>query len=133
MSEKKINSLVPPNVMKRTFDFAEKMRRLNEKRSLQLGGKPKAYLLTFGCQQNEADSEKLAGMSRAMGYDIICVADDADLILVNTCAVREHAEQKALSSIGQFKHLKAKNPDLMIGVCGCMVTQGHRCEEIKRS
>ena len=133
MSEKKINSLVPPNVMKRTFDFAEKMRRLNEKRSLQLGGKPKAYVLTFGCQQNEADSEKLAGMSRAMGYDIICVADDADLILVNTCAVREHAEQKALSSIGQFKHLKAKNPDLMIGVCGCMVTQGHRCEEIKRS
>ncbi len=133
MSEKNINSLVPPDVMQRTFDYSEKMLKINKKRSLELGRTIKAYVLTFGCQQNEADSEKLAGMSISMGYEITSCADEADLILVNTCAVREHAEQKALSSIGQFKHLKAKNPELMIGACGCMVTQAHRCEEIKRS
>jgi len=90
-----------------------------------------AFVLTFGCQQNEADSEKIAGMARAMGYDMVSTPEEADLIMVNTCAVREHAEKKALSTIGQFKHLKAKNPELMIGVCGCMVTQEHRRDEIK--
>ena len=133
MSEKKINNIVPPEVMKRTFDFSEKMLRLNEKRSIERGEKMRAYVLTFGCQQNEADSEKIAGMSRAMGYEIADTPEKADLIMVNTCAVREHAEKKALSTIGQFKHLKAKNQDLMIGVCGCMVTQEHRREELRHS
>ncbi len=133
MSERIINSLVSPCEMKKTFDFTEKMLRLNEKRSAEQGRKMKAHVLTFGCQQNEADSEKLAGMSVSMGYELTDEAAEADLILVNTCAVREHAEQKALSVIGQFKHLKAKNSELMIGVCGCMVTQEHRCEEIRRS
>ncbi|MBQ8207843.1 MAG: tRNA (N6-isopentenyl adenosine(37)-C2)-methylthiotransferase MiaB [Clostridia bacterium] len=133
MSEKKINNIVPPEVMKRTFDFSEKMLRLNEKRSIERGEKMRAYVLTFGCQQNEADSEKIAGMSRAMGYEIADTPEKADLIMVNTCAVREHAEKKALSTIGQFKHLKAKNQALMIGVCGCMVTQEHRREELRHS
>ena len=97
----------------------------------QTGQTKKAYILTFGCQQNEADSEKLAGMAEAMGYEIVSRPDDADLIVVNTCAIREHAEKKALSTVGQFKHLKAKKSDMMIAVCGCMVTQSHRCEEIK--
>ncbi|MBQ8836720.1 MAG: tRNA (N6-isopentenyl adenosine(37)-C2)-methylthiotransferase MiaB [Clostridia bacterium] len=92
-----------------------------------------ACVVTFGCQQNEADSEKLRGMARAMGYDIVYDVKDADLIVVNTCAVREHAELKALSTIGQYKHLKAKNPDMLIGVCGCMVAQKHRVDELKNS
>ncbi|MEE0968950.1 MAG: tRNA (N6-isopentenyl adenosine(37)-C2)-methylthiotransferase MiaB [Clostridia bacterium] len=133
MSEKVINSLISPEVMKRTFDFSEKMLVINRERELKNGKKPGAYVLTFGCQQNEADSEKIAGMAKAMGYEIQYKPEGADLIMVNTCAVREHAEKKALSSIGQFKHLKAENHDLMIGVCGCMVTQKHRSEEIKRS
>ena len=133
MSEKIINSLVSPEVMRKTFDFSDKMRSLNEKRSLERGERMRAYVMTFGCQQNEADSEKLAGMAKQMGYEMVSAPEKADLILVNTCAVREHAEQKALSAIGQFKHLKANNPELMIGVCGCMVTQPHRCDEIKRS
>ena len=90
-----------------------------------------AFVLTFGCQQNEADSEKIAGLCEAMGYRILSTPDGADLIMVNTCAIREHAEQKALSIVGQYKHLKAKKPSLVIGVCGCMVTQEHRCEDIK--
>ncbi len=88
-------------------------------------------VLTFGCQQNEADSERLCGMAVEMGYSVSQTAEGADLLLVNTCAVREHAELKALSKTGQFKHLKAKNPDMLIGICGCMVTQEHRKEDIK--
>ena len=95
--------------------------------------KPRCFVLTFGCQQNVADSEKLAGMAEDMGYQIVDAPEDADLILVNTCAIREHAEQKALSAVGQYKHLKEKNPALIIGICGCMVAQEHRREEIKKS
>ena len=94
---------------------------------------PRCFVLTFGCQQNVADSEKLAGMAKEMGYEIVAAAEGADLILVNTCAIREHAEQKALSVVGQYKHLKEKNPALIIGICGCMVAQEHRREEIKKS
>ncbi len=91
------------------------------------------YIETFGCQQNEADSERLAGMAFAMGYEKTGTPAEADLILINTCAVREHAEERALSITGQFKHLKEKNPDLIIGICGCMVSQETRKERIKKS
>ncbi len=95
------------------------------------GGGKKVYIQTFGCQQNEADSEKLYGMADAMGYEKTDIPEDADLILVNTCAVREHAELKALSITGSFKHCKAKKPSLIIGICGCMVSQEHRVSDIK--
>ncbi len=94
---------------------------------------PKCFIRTFGCQQNEADSEQLRGMASEMGYIRTDTPDDADLILVNTCAVREHAELRALSTTGQFKKLKEKNPSLLIGVCGCMVTQEHRMDQVKHS
>ncbi len=109
-----------------------RMRGDNDRYEIETGSRRRAFLLTFGCQQNEADSEKLAGMCVEMGYDITETPEDADLILVNTCAIREHAEKKALSTVGQYKHLKANNPDLIIGMCGCMVTQPHRVEEIRR-
>ena len=111
--------------------YTLRLRQENDAYATETGRRRKAFVLTFGCQQNEADSEKLAGMSLSMGYVLTQTPEDADLILVNTCAIREHAEQKALSIIGQYKHLKAKNPSLLIGVCGCMVTQEHRKEEIK--
>ncbi len=91
----------------------------------------RAVVRTFGCQQNEADSEKLAGMAEAMGYEIVDDEAEADLIVVNTCAIREHAELKVLSITGQFKHLKAANPALIIAICGCMVSQEHRLDDIK--
>jgi len=97
------------------------------------GAAPQCFVLTFGCQQNVADSEKLAGMAVDIGYEITDAPEQADLILVNTCAIREHAEKRALSIVGQYKHLKEKNPSLVIGVCGCMVAQEHRCEQLKRS
>ncbi|MBQ7500424.1 MAG: tRNA (N6-isopentenyl adenosine(37)-C2)-methylthiotransferase MiaB, partial [Clostridia bacterium] len=91
----------------------------------------RAFVQTYGCQQNEADSEHIAGMLIDMGYSLTDAPDNADIIIVNTCAVREHAELKALSKTGQYKHLKLANPDLIIGIGGCMVTQEHRCGDIK--
>ncbi len=92
---------------------------------------PKFYIETAGCQQNEADSEKISGMALDLGFEISHTKDEADLILLNTCAVREHAELKSLSHAGHLKHLKEKNPDLIIGICGCMVQQSHRQDDIK--
>ncbi len=120
-----------------TWDVAEqkqyiaRMREENERYLSESGTRRRVFVLTFGCQQNEADSEKIAGMAIEMGYEMTATPDDADLIMVNTCAIREHAEQKALSIIGQYKHLKAKNKSLVIGVCGCMVVQEHRKNDIK--
>ena len=97
------------------------------------GHAPRVFVLTFGCQQNVADSEKLLGMAEALGYEATDTPDNAALILVNTCAIREHAEIKALSIVGQYKHLKEKNRSLIIGVCGCMVAQEHRRNQLKNS
>lgn len=89
------------------------------------------YIKTFGCQQNEADSERLYGMAAEMGYEKTDDPTQADMILVNTCAVREHAELKALSITGGFKKFKEKKPDMILGICGCMVAQEHRKNDIK--
>ena len=88
-------------------------------------------ILTFGCQQNEADSEKLRGMAHEMGYTDVDDPAEADLILLNTCAIREHAEQKVLSYVGRLKEYREKNPALVVGICGCMTAQPHRVKQIR--
>ena len=113
-----------------TGEAAEKVRTLLRSRSGD-GRLFRYYVRTFGCQQNEADSEKLAGLAELMGYVKTEEPGAADLIIVNTCAVREHAERKTLSIIGQYKHIKENNPSLVIAVCGCMVGQEHRRTELK--
>ena len=112
-------------------EYAEKVRTVISALSSERGRLYKFCVVTYGCQQNEADSERLAGMLASMGYERTGREEDADLILVNTCAVREHAEIRALSVTGQYKHLKEKDPGLLIGVCGCMVSQEHRLDDIK--
>ncbi|MBP5269387.1 MAG: tRNA (N6-isopentenyl adenosine(37)-C2)-methylthiotransferase MiaB, partial [Clostridia bacterium] len=97
------------------------------------GSGKKYYIRTFGCQQNEADSERIAGLCEEMGFSGTDTPGDADLIVVNTCAVREHAEKRALSVIGQYKHIKKEKPDMIIAVCGCMVSQGRRADQLKTS
>jgi len=94
---------------------------------------PGVFVRTFGCQQNEADSERMMGIAVSMGYRKVDTPEEAKLILVNTCAVREHAEKKALSIIGTYKHIKEADPEVIIGVGGCMVTQGHRADKLKMS
>lgn len=92
-----------------------------------------AFVITLGCQQNEADSERIRGILSSLGYNITQDEKIADIIIVNTCAIREHAEKRALSIIGRYKHNKSANPDTVIGVCGCMPAQPHRAEQLKHS
>ncbi|MBO7761218.1 MAG: tRNA (N6-isopentenyl adenosine(37)-C2)-methylthiotransferase MiaB [Clostridia bacterium] len=90
-------------------------------------------VLTYGCQQNEADSEKLLGLSLSMGFTPVETPEEAVLIICNTCAIREHAEQKVLSVIGGLKRLKEKDPDVLIGVVGCMAAREERIALLKKS
>ncbi|MBR5949577.1 MAG: tRNA (N6-isopentenyl adenosine(37)-C2)-methylthiotransferase MiaB [Clostridia bacterium] len=83
----------------------------------------KYYIETYGCQMNEHDSEKLAGMLRECGYTKAELKQEADLILFNTCCVREHAEKRTFGNVGFIKELKTENPRLILGVCGCMMQQ----------
>ena len=92
-----------------------------------------ACVITLGCQQNEADSEKIRAMALDMGYTLTDEPKDADLIVLNTCAVRRHAELKALSILGNFKAFKKEKPELIVGVCGCMAAEKHIAEQIKKS
>jgi len=119
--------MMPPDDLVSRWEYTNKVRLWNQDHIYPR----KVFVQTFGCQQNEADSEKYLGMAVSMGYEATDTPDNADLIIVNTCAIREHAEKKALSIIGQYKHIKAKNKELIIGVCGCMVAQEHRREELK--
>ena len=80
----------------------------------------KLHLITYGCQMNEYDSERVAGLLRQSDYELTDRAEDADLIILNTCSIREKAEDKVYSQLGALKHLKRANPELVIGVMGCM-------------
>ena len=87
------------------------------------GDVPLAYIRTYGCQQNVADSEQVKGLLSQMGYEFTDKPDDADFILFNTCAVREHAEDRVLGNVGALKALKRKHPSILIALCGCMMEQ----------
>lgn len=89
------------------------------------------HIRTFGCQMNEHDSEILAGVLERMGYDPVADVDKADIILLNTCCVRETAENKVFSYLGRLRSQKAKNPELIIGVCGCMPQQKGMASRIR--
>lgn len=91
----------------------------------------KYYITTFGCQMNVHDSEVLAGLLESLDYGPASSYEEADLILINTCCVRENAENRTFGHIGNLKTLKDKNPDLIIGICGCMVQQPTVLEKIK--
>ena len=94
---------------------------------------PKAHVHSFGCQQNVSDGEKLAGMIANMGYGFTDDPKEADLVIYNTCAVREHAELKLFGNVGALKASKKKNPRKIIGLCGCMMQQDHIAKKIKGS
>ena len=97
-------------------------------------GKDKKYFIrTYGCQGNEADSEVIAGILEFLGYSKASEAENADVVILNTCAVRENAEDKVFGEIGALKKIKVVNPDLIIGICGCMAQQEHIVEKILKS
>ena len=107
--------------------FCEKIKRL-------IAHRPHYALVdTYGCQQNESDSEMLRGWLVQCGYELTADIDLADLVAVNTCAVREHAEKRVLGNVGALNHRKAKNPELVVCVGGCMTQQPTMREKIKNS
>ncbi len=94
---------------------------------------PKAYVETYGCQQNEADSEKIRGLLTESGYEITDTAEGADVVVMNTCAIREHAEQRVFGNLGALTHTKRRHPRQKIFLCGCMAGQEHVIDRIKKS
>ena len=94
---------------------------------------PLAMVVPYGCQQNVSDSERLKGILAEIGFEFTDNADEADLMLYKTCAVREHAEDRVFGNIGALKHYKRRNPELIIGICGCMVQQEAVADRFKKS
>ena len=90
----------------------------------------KYYIETWGCQMNEEDSEKLSGMLKSIGYSKTDNLKEAGIIIYNTCCVRENAENKVFGNLGELKHLKKENPDLIIAICGCMMQQEGMADKI---
>ncbi len=114
--------------MENQFDI---MRRVSE--FWGVGERKLAYTKTYGCAQNEADMEILRGMLMNMGYDFTDLPEQADIIVINTCAVREGAEDRIYGNVGAFKKLKEKSPGLIIVVCGCMPQQKQVADKFKKS
>ena len=94
---------------------------------------PLAYVETYGCQQNEADSERIRGILVESGYAITDKAEGADVVVMNTCAIREHAEQRVFGNLGALTHVKRRHRRQKIFLCGCMAGQSHVVERIKKS
>ncbi len=122
----------------KTIDRSQIQRQLELCRELRerLMSDEKSLLAmvdTYGCQQNEADSEKIRGYLAEMGFGFTQDEFAADIIVVNTCAVREHAEMRVLGNVGALNHTKKAKPDQIICVCGCMVQQEHMAARIKMS
>lgn len=117
--------------MKQQFEYSKKVKGLLLMRYPDK--KPKAFTHTYGCQGNVADGERIRGMLNAMGYDLTISPNDADLILYNTCAIREHAENRVFGNIGALKKYKKQNPKMIIALCGCMAQQSHVVQKIEKS
>ena len=98
------------------------------------GGKtPLALVDTYGCQQNESDSERIRGYLAEMGFGFTADEFAADIVVINTCAVREHAEMRVLGNVGALNHSKKAKPEQIICICGCMVQQPHMADKLKHS
>lgn len=97
------------------------------------GERPLAFVHSYGCQQNVADGEKIKGFLEQMGFSFTQEAEEADFILFNTCAVREHAEDRVFGNVGALKNIKRRHPSVIIALCGCMMEQPHVAQRIQRS
>ena len=112
------------------FGYAERVREII---TAKYDHKPLAFVHTYGCQQNVSDSEHLKGLMEMMGYGFTDDLSEADLVLYNTCAVREHAESRVFGNVGILKANKRQRPDMLICVCGCMAQQESVAQKIRKS
>ena len=125
-------NIITPEQMQLQRSYTAKLREINTNAAVSLGHRPLACTKTYGCQQNENDTERIRGMLRDCGYGFTDAESDADLVIYNTCAVRENAEQKVFGRLGILKHMKEERPSMITAVCGCMVQQEHITERIKQ-
>ncbi len=123
------NRLIPEQLLDEQRDYCRRVYELSAAAERQ----PLAMVDTYGCQQNEADSEQLRGMLQQMGYAFTDAEAEADVIVINTCAVREHAEMRVLGNVGALTHTKKKKPDQIICLCGCAMQEAHMAEKIKNT
>ena len=121
--------IITPQQLEIQREYGEKVRRY----WAEAGITPKAYIDTYGCQQNEADSERMLGMLQAMGYESQEEPEGADIIIINTCAVREHAEQRVFGNVGALTHTKRRHPRQKIFLTGCMAGQDTVVQRLKKS
>ncbi len=113
--------------------YIEKCRAAVEKLKRELGREPKACVVTFGCQMNARDSEKLSGILEKAGYALTDMEEEADFILYNTCTVRDNANQRVYGRLGVLNGLKKRKPHLKVALCGCMMQEQAVVEKIKKS
>lgn len=130
LNERKANISVPEGELARQREYAEAVRSIIEAKYSE---PPKAFVHTYGCQGNVADGERLKGMLADMGYELVEEPEGADLVLYNTCAIREHAEDRVFGNVGALKGMKNANRDMRILLCGCMMQQEHVAEKIRNS
>ena len=121
--------LVSPADLERQRDFQQKIKAMFDAREAH----PLACVDTFGCQQNVADGQMLQGMLAGMGFSFTDRPEDADLVILNTCAVREHAEDRVFGNLGALTHTKKANPEQVICLCGCMAQEPPVSQRIKKS
>ena len=123
--------LVSEEALARQRVFEEKVRQVLQTRYPHR--QPLAHVHSYGCQQNVSDGEKIQGMLALMGYGFTADPKGADLVIYNTCAVRENAEDRVFGNVGALKHAKQKDPQMLIGLCGCMMQQQHIAQRVKKS
>ena len=122
-------TVISQEALENQFAFCDKIAALWAAR----GVTPKAYVETYGCQQNEADSEKLRGYLTQSGYAICQEAEGADVVVMNTCSIREHAEQRVFGNLGALTHTKRRHPTQKIFLCGCMAGEEKVSARVKES
>ena len=122
-------TVISPEEIARQKDFCARVLE----RNTAAHKSPLAFVDTYGCQQNEADSERIRGYLAEMGYGFTQDENEADVIVINTCAVREHAEDRVLGNVGALVHTKRRRPSQVICLCGCMMQEPHVAAKIKDS
>ena len=122
-------TVISQEALENQFAFCDKIAALWAAQ----GVTPKAYVETYGCQQNEADSEKLRGYLTQSGYAICQEAEGADVVVMNTCSIREHAEQRVFGNLGALTHTKRRHPTQKIFLCGCMAGEEKVSAQVKES
>lgn len=122
---------IEPKEIERQKEYISKLKSYTDNFRKTYKRSPKANTETYGCQQNENDTERIRGVLEKAGYEFTDNAEEADLVIYNTCAVRENAEQKVFGRIGILKHIKESRPEMIIALCGCMVQQEHITKKIK--